>query len=266
MRNLYIFVIKNKDHFVFFLAVLLSSTLLLKNDDPRMQVIRGKSADMVAFISLPIMWIKSLWFVNYENQYLREKNLQLSLQVESMLNLTVENRRLQDLLDFKRQTNLKIVPTRIVNKGIQTNLISLTVDVGKNEGVNINQPVLTPEGVIGKTIQVGNSASIVQFITDHNYRLSVRILPSGATGILRWRGNNICEIREVQKNVNIEIGDQVVTSGFSDIYPPGLPVGDVAGVYDERGNYQKVVNVTIYSELNFIQNAFVIIEYQDEMD
>ena len=103
-----------------------------------------------------------------------------------------------------------------------------------------------PEGVIGKTIQVGNSASIVQFITDHNYRLSVRILPSGATGILRWRGNNICEIREVQKNVNIEIGDQVVTSGFSDIYPPGLPVGDVAGVYDERGNYQKVVNVTIY--------------------
>ena len=57
-----------------------------------------------------------------------------------------------------------------------------------------------------------------------------------------------------------------MTSGFSDIYPPGLPVGDVAGVYDERGNYQKVVNVTIYSELNFIQNAFVIIEYQDEMD
>ena len=266
MRNLYIFLIKNKDHFVFFLAVLLSSTLLLKNDDPRMQVIRGKSADMVTFISLPIMWVKSLWFVNYENQYLREKNLQLSLQVESMINLEVENRRLQDLLDFKRQTNLKIVPTRIVNKGIQTNLISLTVDVGKNDGVNVNQPVLTPEGVIGKTIQVGNSASIVQFITDHNYRLSVRILPSGATGILRWRGNNICEIREVQKNVNIEIGDQVVTSGFSDIYPPGLPVGDVAGVYDERGNYQKVVNVTIYSELNFIQNAFVIIEYQDEMD
>ena len=57
-----------------------------------------------------------------------------------------------------------------------------------------------------------------------------------------------------------------MTSGFSDIYPPGLPVGDVAGVYDERGNYQKIVNVTIYSDLNSIQNAFVIIEYQHELD
>ena len=266
MRNLYLFIVKSKDHFVFIFAIILSSFLLLKSDDPRMKVIRGKSADVVTFISLPIMWIKSLLFVNDENQYLREKTLQLSLQIESMLNLEEENRRLQDLLDFKRQTNLKLVPTRIVNKGIQTNLVSLTVDVGKNEGVSSNQPVLTTKGVIGKTVHVGNSASIVQSITDHNFRLSVRILPSGATGILRWRGDNLCEIREVQKNVDIEIGNQVVTSGFSDIYPPGLPVGDVAGVYDERGNYQKIVNVTIYSDLNSIQNAFVIIEYQDEMD
>ena len=266
MRNLYLFVVKNKDHFVFIIAIFLSSFLLLRNDDPGMEFIRGKSADIVTVISLPITWIKSLLLVNEENQYLREKTLQLSLQVESMLNFAEENRRLQELLDFKRKTNLKIVPTRIVNKGIQPNLVSFTLDVGKNDGVVANQPVLTPEGVIGKTIQVGNRASIVQSITDHNYRLSVRILPSGATGILRWHGDNLCEVSEVQKNVNIQIGDRGVTSGFSDIYPPGLPVGNVSGVYDERGNYQKVVNVSIHSNLNALQNAFVIIDYQNEMD
>ena len=62
-------------------------------------------------------------------------------------------------------------------------------------------------------------------ISDNNFRLSVRIMPSGAVGILRWYDANVCKVYEVQKNVDINIGDRVITSGFSKIYPPKLPVG-----------------------------------------
>ena len=65
---------------------------------------------------------------------------------------------------------------------------------------------------------------------------------------------------DVHKNVNINIGDRVITSGFSEIYPPKLPVGIVSGVYDERGSYQKVVNVEIQNDFESIQNVFVVIE------
>ena len=75
-------------------------------------------------------------------------------------------------------------------------------------------------------------------------------MPSGAVGILRWHDSNVCKVYEVQKNVNINIGDRVITSGFSKIYPPKLPVGSVSGVYDERGSYQKVVNVNIQNKKN----------------
>ena len=61
------------------------------------------------------------------------------------------------------------------------------------------------------------------------------------------------------KNVEINIGDRVITSGFSKIYPPKLPVGTVSGVYDERGSYQKVVNVNIQNDFESIQNVFVVI-------
>ena len=172
-----------------------------------MSVVRGKSTEFVAFLTSPLTWVKSLLYLEEENQLLRELNLSLTLQVESMLNLEKENQELNEMLDFKSKSNLKILPARVVNKGIQPNLLSIIIDAGTVDQVEINQPVLTAKGVIGKTIQSGNTASVVQLITDINYRLSVRILPSGATGILRWVGNGKGQVKEVQKNVEINIGD-----------------------------------------------------------
>ena len=261
MHNLLLFIIKNKDHFVFCLATILSLALLFNNENDEMSVVRGFATDVVSFLSSPMVKVKSLAIVSEENQFLREKNLQLNLQLESILYAANENKKLRELLDFKRETKLKIIPARIINKGIQTNLNSLTIDVGSKNGLTINQAVLTPEGIIGKTMQVGRSSSLVQSISDNNFRLSVRIMPSGAVGILRWHSNEMCKVFEVQKNVDINIGDRVITSGFSKIYPPKLPVGIVAGVYDERGSYQKVVNVKIQSDFESIQNVFVVIDH-----
>ena len=259
MRNLLLFIIKNKDHFVFAVTVTLSISLLFNRNNDEMSVVRGFSSDIVSFLSSPMVKVKSLAIVSEENQFLREKNLQLNLQLESILYAADENKNLRELLDFKRQTKLKIIPARIINKGIQTNIKALTIDVGSRDSVITNQAVLTPYGVIGKTIQVGKNSAIVQSISDNNFRLSVRIMPSGAVGILRWFDSNTCKVYEIQKNVEVNIGDRVITSGFSKIYPPKLPVGTVSGVYDERGSYQKVINVNIQNDFESIQNVFIVL-------
>ena len=73
-----------------------------------MGIMRGKAAEVVAFLSSPMTLMKSLMFLEEENQLLREKTLALSLQVQSMLNLHKENEELLGMLDFKRQTKLLI--------------------------------------------------------------------------------------------------------------------------------------------------------------
>ena len=259
MRNLILFIIKNKDHFVFAVTMTLSISLLFNRNNDEMSVVRGFSSDIVSFLSSPMVKVKSLAIVSEENQYLREKNLQLNLQLESILYAADENENLRELLDFKRKTKLEIIPASIINKGIQTNIKSLTIDVGSKDFVTTNQAVLTPYGVIGKTIQVGENSAIVQSISDNNFRLSVRIMPSGAVGLLRWFDSNTCKVYEVQKNVDVNIGDRVITSGFSKIYPPKLPVGTVSGVYDERGSYQKVINVNIQNDFESVQNVFIVL-------
>ena len=258
MYGIYLTIVKNKDHFVFAFAIILSTFILLNNESPKMSILRGKATDIVSFFSSPFAWIQSLMFLEKENQVLRKRNLELSLQVESMLNLQSENDALMEMLQFKKNKKFVIKSAKVVNKGVQPNLLSIIIDRGTVDGVKNDLPVLTPKGVVGKTIEISNNNSIVQLISDANFRLSTRILPSGATGILRFVNGETAEIREVQKNVAINIGDKVVTSGFSDIYPAGLPVGTVKGVYQDRGSFQKVVSIYLPNDLNAFQHVFVV--------
>ena len=264
MHNFYLSIVKKKDHFLFVLLVLFSFNILLNNDSPNTLLVRAKFLDSFSFISSPSMWLKTIVQLEEETQLLREKNLQLSLQSEEMIRSYEENINLKNLLDYKKDSNFNLVAAKVLNMGSSSNISSITINVGLNENIKINQPVIIPEGVIGKTILVGKSTSLVQLITDVNYRASVRIFPSGSIGILRYLRDDICEVREIQKNAEIKLGDAVLTSGFSDIYPSNLKIGNVIEIQDEISSFQKIVKVRVSSNIGSLLNVFVVREDDNE--
>jgi rod shape-determining protein MreC len=235
--------------------------MLSNGESDNIRLLRSKANRFFTILYSPITWVRSMALIEEEAALLRGKNLQLSFQVESMRYLLEENNRLEELLDFQRQSKMTILPARVINMSASPYLSSsLSIDVGQESGVEENDPVITPKGIIGKTTIVGNNASIVQMINDVNFRLSVRIKPSGSTGIMRWLDGDLYLIKEVQKNANVNIGDKVVTSGFSDIFPDDLPVGEVVNITDERGRFQKSVVVQINENIGSIINLFVIVD------
>jgi len=260
MRNFYIALVRHKDHVAFLFTFLLSITLLLSNNSPKMLVVRGAALQVFNIIYSPISWTKSMFIVEEENKLLKERIFLLTLQVEKMTAMADENSDLKSMLQFKEESKLGILPAKVINKGMHPNLLSVSLNVGSKDGVKINQPALTANGVVGKVIEVGKQSCIVQLMSDLNYRLSIKILPSGATGILQWSHDDYCVVKEVPKNVKIEIDDTVITSGFSNIYPGGLPVGKVIAVFDERWSSQKSVHVKTHSDLSGLQYIFVITE------
>ena len=261
MRTLYLILLKRKDIFTLILSVILSLLMLSNGESDNIRLLRSKANRFFTILYSPITWIRSMALIEEEAALLRGKNLQLSFQVESMRYLLEENNRLEELLDFQRQSKITILPARVINMSASPYLSSsLSIDVGQESGVEENDPVITPKGIIGKTTIVGNNASIVQMINDVNFRLSVRIKPSGSTGIMRWLDGDLYLIKEVQKNANVNIGDKVVTSGFSDIFPDDLPVGEVVNITDERGRFQKSVVVQINENIGSIINLFVIVD------
>ena len=261
MRILYLIFLKRKDIFILVLSVILSLLMLSNGESDNIRLLRSKANRFFTILYSPITWIRSMALIEEEAALLRGKNLQLSFQVESMRYLLEENNRLEKLLDFQRESKMTILPARVINMSASPYLSSsLSIDVGQESGIEENDPVITPKGIIGKTTIVGNNASIVQMINDVNFRLSVRIKPSASTGIMRWLDGGLYLIKEVQKNANVNIGDKVVTSGFSDIFPNDLPVGEVVNITDERGRFQKSVVVQINENIGSIINLFVIVD------
>ena len=261
MRTLYLILLKRKDIFTLILSVILSLLMLSNGESDNIRLLRSKANRFFTILYSPITWIRSMALIEEEAALLRGKNLQLSFQVESMRYLLEENNRLEELLDFQRESKMTILPARVINMSASPYLSSsLSIDVGLESGVEENDPVITPKGIIGKTTIVGDNASIVQMINDVNFRLSVRIKPSASTGIMRWLDGGLYLIKEVQKNANVNIGDKVVTSGFSDIFPDDLPVGEIVNITDERGRFQKSVVVQINENIGSIINLFVIVD------
>ena len=264
MRSKLILIIqKNRHHFIFILSVILSFILIYNSSSNQSTQSRQVANSIATFFKSPFSRFNILITSAEENEILREQLLVLSLEKESLLEYESENSRLKELLDFKRETKLELIPAKVTNMGLTSTLLSMTIDVGSESGVSKNNPVMTPAGIIGKIASVNKNSSIVQLISDSEFRLGVRFLPSGSTGILRWRSNNICDVREVYKNSSINVGDKVVTSGFSDIFPAGLPVGIVTSVADDRNQFQKIVSVQI--EDNLSSQLFVFVAINEEL-
>ncbi len=263
MRFLYFALIRRKDHVTFLVAAILSTFILFSGKTQEVIDLRLKVSNSLMFIRAPIVWIKNKQALESKNADLRARNLQLKLLLESVRHLETENRQLRTMLDFKRDSQFTLVPATIYSRGIASTLTSFTIDVGASSGVTANDPVLIADGIVGKTIHVGENTSIVQLISDPNFYLSVKVVPAGEVGILSWLGNNKCEIREVPKSAKIGIGDLVYTSAHSDIYPADLPVGEVTAIYDERGSFQKRLTVETYFNISVLQYVFVLVDGND---
>ena len=141
---------------------------------------------------------------------------------------------------------------------------SIIINRGSNDGVFKNFPVLSSNGVVGKITSVSESLSEVQLISDVNFRLSVKIAPDEVEGILRWTQNDICEIVELKKISDIEIGDIVLTSNLSIFFPPNLPVGEVVSIFEKSDSSNRTVKIKLFSDLSKINQLFVILENNSE--
>lgn len=266
MRRLFLATLRNKHHIAFIIACILSLQFIFSTEDPTLLQIRSRASDTFALMYKPVAFFRSLINLDEENAQLRALNMQLALELERLQSYRTENERLRELVGFKQASPLTLLPANVINMGLTPGLVSMVIDVGSRDQVRENLPVLTPKGVVGKTLVVGENSTVVQLLSDMNYRLSVRIMPSAATGILRWKERGHGEVRDVRKTAEINVGDKVLTSGFSDIYPKNLPVGEVVGILDERGSFEKIVTVKVHNDLNSLLDVFVILDEVDEQE
>ena len=260
MSRLQIILKNYQEKIVLLLCIIVSFFLIFNNDSKIIKQSKINSLNTFSFLFTPFNWLDNQLFLNKKLEILSSENLKLNLENQLFKVHEAENIRYREFLNFKKRDNLKFIGADVASKGISANLSSILINRGEDDGVNINDPVLSSRGVVGKITAVSKKTSEVQLISDVNFRLSVKIAPDEVEGILRWIGKDICEIAELKKISDIEIGDIVLTSNLSIYFPPNLPVGEVISIYEKSDSSNRVVRMRMYSDLSTINQLFVVLK------
>jgi len=240
-------------------CLIVSFLLIFNNDSDLIKNAKINSLNSFSFLYQPFNWLDNQLFLNKKLEVLSSENLRLSLENQVLKVHETENIRYREFLNFKRRESLDFVGADVISKGVTANMSSIIINRGSNDGVSKNLPVLSSNGVIGKITAVSSSTSEVQLISDVNFRLSVKIAPDEVEGIMRWIREDICEIAELKKISDIEIGDIVLTSNLSIYFPPNLPVGKVVSIFEKSDSSNRIVTMKLFSDLSTINQLFVLL-------
>jgi len=157
-KNVYIF----KEYITVFLAIVLSSFLLITNENEQIESLQAKIIDFTGKIKQNFAWVKIVFNTIDENRELRERVLYLTLENTSLKDADIENQRLRKMIGFKKSGNLKYLSAVVISKGFHQIINSIQINVGENDGVKKNMPVIAERGLVGKTFLVGKESSLVQ--------------------------------------------------------------------------------------------------------
>ena len=229
----------------FALVILFLATLLLmilsKNQrsviDSTTGVGTGVVVALVDVLVLPakvVSWTYDFFYeiatVRKQNKELLAENKKLKLLKDKFEALEIENKLLTDLLNFATLPDIRYITAKVVAEESDAFSQSVVAYIGKNSYVKKGDVVLSDKGVVGRIDAVNSSYAKIITLADINSKIPVVIEKSRIRGILSGNNTPFPKLTFVPLDAEITVGDKVVTSGVSGVFPAGLPIGQVMSV------------------------------------
>ncbi|WP_323119511.1 rod shape-determining protein MreC [Burkholderia alba] len=169
--------------------------------------------------------------LRHDNQQLRSRNLQLSLQANQAAQLAADNAHLRAVLDLRQRVSTQSTPVEIQYDTSDPFSQKVVIGHGLQAGIQDGSPVVSEDGVIGQVTRVFPLQSEVTLITDRDLAIPVQVLRTGLRSVIYGtpKGDTL-DLRFVPTSADVLVGDELVTSGLDGVYPPGLPVAKVVRV------------------------------------
>ncbi len=177
-----------------------------------------------------------------ENEALKQEIHQLRFEKNQLLEVALENKRLRDLLQSKQRLKAAAVPAEVVGEDSSSWFRTILINKGSEDQIAQGMGVITKEGIVGQVFKVSARLAQVLLIIDHRSNVDVLLRRTRAKGILKGEAEKLCQLKYLSRLEEIEVGDEVVTSGLGGIFPKGLKIGVVKSVEKKSyGMFQKVM-------------------------
>lgn len=227
---------------------------------------RAISLDITSRVETRLAWVGRYIRAIDENEALRRHNIELSGQLARLREADQQIQLLTSALAFQTDSAYVTVAARIVSKDIfgQTNFV--TLDVGQSHGVRVDMAVVNEHGILGRVIFTSDRYCQVLPILSTDFRVPAHIEKILSEGIVSWPGvrSDRLLLENIAKTEAIEIGDRVVTSRASGIFPPNYAIGSIVSVVSRPGENLLDIYVQPAASISTANHAFVILEQPDE--
>jgi rod shape-determining protein MreC len=206
----------------------------------------------------------SLMYIYEENEALKQEIADLQRANMDAGEIWAENGRLRELLNFKKSQQRHIfLPAKVVGfnpGGLEGSLI---IDRGKKDGLEMEMPVVTANGLVGRVTEVYRSSARVQLILHPDSAVGgiVQRPASRVSGIVSGNASTpfAPNLINLARGADIVAGDTILTSGFGSIYPKGIVVGVVAEVVNAEGGLLKYAVIEPTVDFSRLEEVMVIV-------
>ncbi len=202
-----------------------------------------------------------------ENEALRDELRELKTLIGDAELYRAENEELRALLDIRRSyVDLSIDTATIIAWNDTSWASTFTINKGSRDGVTENCCVMTKDGLIGVVERVENSYAEVRTLIDSKFSAGARLkrtnLFAVANGEFQCMKNGMLRLEMIPLDSDVKVGDELVTAGISDFFPPDLVIGTVASVDIEDGGMTMFAEITPVIDLQSLTQVFVVINYE----
>lgn len=264
MRNLLDFLYKYHHWLVFVLLEVVSVVLLFKYNSYQNSVwftsanaVAGKVYEMESKLTSYIA-------MSELNEQLTLRNIYQERQLDQLRRLYAEvtkDTTAAERAELAFLSNYQLIPAKVVENSIHKAENLITIDKGRKDGVEPDMGVACGNGIVGVVYLVSDHYSVViSALNSASSRISCSIRNRGYFGYLHWYGGDpsVAYVEDVPRHAKFNLGEWMVTSGFSSIFPSGVQVGKIEQVYNSSDGLSYKLKVRLSTDFGNLRDVVVI--------
>jgi rod shape-determining protein MreC len=269
VRNVFLF-IRRHFNFLFFLVLqIIALSFLFRYNKFHEAAFLNVSTELTGRLNERYNNIEYYFQLKKTNEALVQENLRLRQELVANYEAPDSNKRLfRDTIRVDSIRKWLIMEAKVVNNTISLPTNYLTIHRGFRQGVRQNMGVTGPQGIVGSVINVSENFAIVMSVLHPQFRVVAKLRKGGETGTIFWDGISpaFISMRGIPRSANVVVGDTVVTSQITSLFPAGLLVGTISEIVPD--NTSNFFNLRLRTATNFsnIEYAYVLdnLQYDEQ--
>jgi rod shape-determining protein MreC len=259
MRNLLIFITKYNAFFLFIIFEVSALIIYIKYNSFQKATFINSTNQVTGALYARADQLKSYLSLSEVNDSLARQNARLRNQLKSSFYIdTIAKRKITDTV-YKQQ--YEYIVAKVINNSINRRNNYLTINRGSNAGIEKGMGVICGPGVVGKIINVSEHYATVQSLLNKDTRVSAMLAGHKDIGSFIWGSDlnpNKGLLIDVSNNAQPKLGEKVVTTEYSTLFPTGIPIGKVSNLHAKEGGSSLNMEVELAVDFSKLQYVYVV--------